>query len=154
MNIYVHQSQKRFPIDESSVSSVVLSVLEGEKQKADEVAIHFVGSRKICSLHEEYFQDPTLTDCISFPIDGPETKGYRVLGEVFICPEMGFKQLSTHDRAVESLLYEEFTLYVVHGLLHLLGYDDIEESDIAVMRAKEKFHMDRLRQTNKMLKVR
>jgi probable rRNA maturation factor len=144
MNTYVYQTQKRFPIDPDSVSAVVKSVLEGENQQADEVAIYFVGKSKICSLHAQYFDDPSLTDCISFPVDGPSTVGYRMLGEVFVCPEMGFKQLSTAERQDLNALYMEFTLYVVHGLLHLLGYDDIDPHDIAVMREKEKFHLSRL----------
>lgn len=151
MQISVYKTQKKFPIDAASVHPVVLSVLAGERQQADEVAVHFVGTQKICALHAQFFDDPSPTDCISFPIDDPSTFGYRVLGEVFICPETGFRFLPKDQRHTEKL-YEELTLYLVHGLLHLLGYDDIDPGDREVMRKTERFHMQRLKKANSLLK--
>lgn len=151
MHISVFNTQKRFPIDPSTVAPIVVTVLQGEKQKADEAAIHFVGKKKICDLHAQYFDDPSQTDCISFPIDDQETCGYRVLGEVFICPQTAFEYLKKHKKSQDEL-YEEITLYMVHGLLHLLGYDDIDQEDQKVMRQKEAFYMEKLKTKNLLLK--
>jgi len=151
VHISVFNTQKRFPIDTSGVAYVVATVLQGEKQKADEASVHFVGKKKICALHAQYFDDPSTTDCISFPIDPPDTCGYRVLGEVFVCPLTAFEYLKKHGKP-QSELYEEITLYVVHGLLHLLGYDDIDLEDQKVMRKKEEFYMKKLKAKNLLLK--
>jgi len=65
----------------------------------------------------------------------------RILGDVFVCPKTAIEYSKSHGGDV----YEELTLYVIHGLLHLMGYDDIEETDIVKMREAEKRHMNHLK---------
>jgi probable rRNA maturation factor len=141
MHVAIYNTQKRFPIDSLCVESVVKEVIHAEGRFCHEVAIHFVGRQKICSLHAEYFDDPSLTDCISFPIDNDDETSYIVLGEVFVCPATADQYVKVHG----GVLNEEIILYCVHGILHLLGYDDIEETDRQVMREREQFHMQNLR---------
>ena len=66
-------------------------------------------------------------------MDSAEDEGYRVMGDVFVCPETAHSYVATDGGNV----YKEITLYVVHGLLHLIGYDDIEDEDIMQMRNAE-----------------
>ena len=104
--------------------------------KCDEVIFHFVDSETISSLHKDYFNDPAPTDCISFPIDSPSkpSDGPLILGEVFVCPAVAKTYAEKHDLDP----YREVSLYIIHGVLHLLGYDDQEEDDEKKMRAEEK----------------
>jgi probable rRNA maturation factor len=141
MRVAIYNAQKHCSIDRKRVVRLVEGVLQAEKHQCGEVAIHFVCSQRISWLHAKYFGDPAVTDCISFPIDGTEAGPYSVLGEVFVCPETASHYIAEHG----GDLYEEIALYVVHGLLHLLGYDDIEESDQAAMRLQEQFHMKNLK---------
>lgn len=145
MQVTVFNKQKRFEIDEQAVNRLVKLVIQAEKRDCNEVVIHFVGTKKICSLHAQYFDDPSITDCISFPIDSEDSGPYSVLGEVFVCPETAASYVKKHG----GDLHEEIMLYVVHGLLHLLGYDDIEEADQKIMRERERFHMENLRSYTK-----
>lgn len=148
MKIKVFCKCKLLPIKISSVKKAVKAVLELEKTEYDEVSIYFVGIKTISSLHEEFFQDPTPTDCISFPIDGPKIgPQYSILGEVFICPEVAIQYAKKHS--IDPL--EEVTLYLVHGLLHLIGYDDIDPKDRNIMRKKEKRCMHSLKQENLLI---
>lgn len=126
---------------------MVISVLHKLHIRWDEVSIHFVTNRKLCKLHEEFFNDPSPTDCISFPIDGDGKSDYRVLGEVFVCPKTAIE----YAKKKQKDPYAETTLYVVHGLLHLLGYDDIHPKDRALMRRKERECMEHLRQEDLLL---
>lgn len=137
-----------------SAKSVVKHVLTTEGVETDEITIYFVTSPEICRLHAVFFRDPSPTDCISFPIDGAHSThdGYHVLGEVFICPHTAIKYLTTQTEEVTSDPYQETTLYLVHGLLHLIGYDDIEDKDCLKMRAAEKKHMEGLLSQNLLLK--
>lgn len=153
MDISVFNTQKRFTIEEASVAPIVSTLLSSEGVTADNVAVHFVGKKKICSLHAQYFDDPSPTDCITFPLDDRDdlSAGYKVLGEVFICPQVAFEYVSTHDGHAENL-YEEMTLYLVHGLLHLIGYDDIDIQDQKIMRQQEHVHMSRLKEQNTLLR--
>lgn len=122
--------------------AIVKEVLKVEKCPTNQVNIYFVTTEEISRLHQEFFGDPSTTDCITFPIDSPETapSDHHVLGEVFVCPQTAHTYLLSHPGSV----YEETTLYLVHGLLHLLGYDDLEPKARATMRAAEKRLMQHL----------
>lgn len=123
-------------------------VLAGENQTCDEVSIYFVETEEICSLHQTYFDDPSPTDCISFPLDDENEFGYRILGEVFVCPATAL--LYAQKKSIDP--YEEISLYIIHGLLHLIGYDDIEKKDRVQMRKAEARQMDRIKKLNLSLK--
>lgn len=149
MIINVSDEQTALKISVKQVKQLVQQVIESEGQTCSEVNIYFVDTPAICQLHEEFFNDPSPTDCISFPIDEHESEeGYRLLGEVFICPATAIDYASKH----QGNAYQESTLYIVHGLLHLMGYDDCEEEDISLMREAEKRHMHNLQLLNLQLK--
>ena len=73
-------------------------------------------------------------------MDGPEEKDYRVLGNVIVCPETAVDFIKLHG----GNFYHEVTLYVIHGLLHLIGYDDIDEEDRALMKSEEARYLEHL----------
>lgn len=123
--VHVHNSQKDLKIDKKKVQLLVQEVLAYLGSSHSEVSVYFVTERKICALHDQFFQDPSPTDCISFPLDDTH------LGEVFVCP----KAALTFDPTEP---YQETALYVIHGLLHCLGYDDLEPVEKRAMRKKEK----------------
>lgn len=145
----MRQQQKDLPLYKSSVKPVVLEVLAQEGVSTDEISVHFISNIAMCQLHEEFFNDPSPTDCITFPIDGKEGQslGYHVLGEIFICPRAAL------NFAPESV-FTELTLYLVHGILHLLGYDDIALNHRKKMRAAEERHMKNLLSKKLLLKGR
>jgi probable rRNA maturation factor len=148
MDIHVENQQNALQIDKDQVSSLVAAVLLYAGERCDEVAIHFVTIEHISALHKQFFDDPSPTDCISFPIDDKDpVGGYRVLGDVFVCPAIAIEY--AHSCNADS--YEEASLYVVHGLLHLMGYDDIEDAARVEMRAAEERHMKNLQQQKKIL---
>lgn len=108
---------------------MVSSVLKYLDVECEEVALYFVSTKTICELHDQFFQDPSPTDCISFPLGKPH------LGEIFVCPQAAIDY---------GAPYPETTLYIIHGLLHLIGYDDLNPKDKRVMRKKEKSCMAHL----------
>ena len=108
-----------------------------EGRNYDEVSISFVGQKEMCRLHELYFDDPSPTDCISFPLDNGEESEYTVLGEVVIMPATAARWSKSHG----TDFWRELALYIIHGLLHLLGYDDRDRRTRSQMRAKEKKYL-------------
>lgn len=146
MIIDVVDRQKALKFSLALVKSIVKQVINEEQQKCHEVSICFVDTANICELHEQFFDDPSPTDCISFPMD-EEGEPYRVLGEVFVCPETALEYAKSHQLDP----YEETTLYIVHGLLHLMGYRDMDEEDIVQMRQAEQRHMTKLKEMNLVL---
>ncbi|NNM43844.1 MAG: rRNA maturation RNase YbeY [Chlamydiae bacterium] len=137
MKIFVKNKQKSLSLQTASVKAITRFVLEEiYSVTCDQVSIHFVSTKTMQKLHEDFFDDPSETDCISFPIDSPwdQKSPCSVLGEIFVCPNTAIKYTDLHGG--DPL--EETTLYIVHGLLHLLGYDDIDPKDRKEMRKQEK----------------
>ena len=111
--IVVVNRQKDLPIESSSVKKIV-SFLCKEKRVSKQVVVHLVSKKKICQLHAQFFNDPTPTDCISFPLDDD-----KFLGEIFVCPRVAKEYDPSHP-------HRETALYIIHSFLHLLGYDDTD----------------------------
>lgn len=149
MFVQVTSSQNIIKVDPLQIETIVACVLKEKQVHCDEVSIHFASQEEITDMHGEFFDDPTPTDCITFPIDdSDEEEFYKVLGEVFVCPEVALNYAHEH----QLLFEEELTLYIVHGLLHLLGFDDIEEEDRIEMRKQEAFLMHLLKSQDLILK--
>lgn len=139
MKIQIFDRQKALKISKPAIKKIIREALRFEKETCDEVTVHLISNVEMCNLHAEYFNDPSPTDCISFPLDGPE-EDYRILGEIFVCPEIAIE----FTKKKGGNPYLETTLYIIHGLLHLMGYDDISKNDRIEMRAAEKKHLDHL----------
>lgn len=148
MIVNVANEQSALLISVDQVQKLVQQTLSYAKERCDEISVHFVDTPTISQLHHQFFNDPSTTDCISFPIDESDEEGeYRLLGEIFVCPETALAFVKKNG----GNAYEEISLYIVHGLLHLMGYDDIEEEEIAEMRKKEAEHMEHLRSLSLLL---
>lgn len=132
MKILISNEQDDLAIPALFFEKMVALLIESEAVRCDEIHLNFVDEKTITQLHADYFDDPTPTDCITFPIDDANAP-YRLLGEVVVCPLTALKYTELHGGDVQ----EELMLYVIHGLLHLLGYDDIEEEDREAMRQAE-----------------
>jgi probable rRNA maturation factor len=144
VKITVANTQRDLKIHTQRVRTTVAFLLEFLGVTCDEVSICFVSEKKLCQLHACFFNDPSPTDCITFPIDTPGTKGYSFLGEIFISP----KAALLYD---PKKPYDELTLYLTHGILHLIGYDDMDPKNRKKMRAMEKKCMASLKKKSLLL---
>lgn len=90
-----------------------------------EVSIAFVGDQKIKKLNQAYRGTDKVTDILSFAGDG------NLLGELIINYNQIKKQAQTQKKTVTS----ELVFIVVHGLLHLIGYEDDTEEQLEQMKA-------------------
>lgn len=150
MKVDIINKQEALIIIPSQVRRLVKVVILGEKVICNEVAIHFIDTKEISALHSQFFNDPSTKDCISFPLDEPHDCkiDYLVLGDVFVCPETAIEYSAR--KSLEP--YREVSLYIVHGLLHLMGYDDMDVSSKRKMRTAEKRHMSCLEKLGFILK--
>jgi probable rRNA maturation factor len=87
------------------------------------------------AYHEKYLGEPGPTDVLSFPMDElrPPADGEEpaagLLGDIVLCPEVADRQAREHQRSTS----EEAEYLLVHGLLHLLGYDHASLEEQAEM---------------------
>jgi probable rRNA maturation factor len=134
VNVHVKNSQKDLKIKPQQIKRLVHSFLEFHQISYSEITIHLVTDKKMCRIHEDFFDDPSSTDCMTFPVDPIDTED-AVLGDIFVCPKVALEF---------DAPYKELSLYIIHGLLHILGYDDIDSEDRKRMRMAEKKEMTRL----------
>ena len=117
------------PVDEEALTELALRTLQGEGVKTGELSVSFVTPHEIAELHERFMGEEGPTDVLSFPQEDT-----YLLGDVVICPEVAAES----DPDVES----EVQLLLVHGILHLLGYDHEEEAERAQMWARQEHYME------------
>lgn len=124
-------------IDKKKITLICETFLQVFKKSRVDVSLAFVGDAKIRNLNRQYRGHDKTTDVLSFA--GAEWEG-NLLGEIIINPNelkhlnkyqeilkfVGFSYPPKNLKAAEKYL---FYFILVHGLLHLIGYDDSEESD-------------------------
>ena len=104
-------------VDEEAAAALARAVLEAEGVSDGELGIAFVPAAEMRELKRAHLGVDEATDVLSFPIDGREelpTGVPRALGDVVLCPEV---------------VGDEWRAPLVHGLLHLLGYDHGDEME-------------------------
>ena len=104
-------------VEEEAAAALARRVLASEGIVDGELGIAFVGLDEMCSLKKEHLGIDEATDVLSFPIDGRDglPAGVpRALGDVVLCPQVVGK---------------EWRRPLVHGLLHLLGFDHGDEME-------------------------
>ena len=131
-------------LDRAIIETLLDQVMAEEGLERCLLNVLLVDARTSSALHLEHFGDPEPTDVMSFP-DGsfdPEHER-RNLGDLAICPDVARRVVAPRPGADdpvirERLVAEECILYLVHGLLHLLGHDDQHEDDRAEMWRRQR----------------
>ena len=108
-------------------------VAESEIRRIGDVNVIFCSDRYILDINMKYLQHDYFTDIITFDY----CEGDRLSGDLFISID------SVRENAVEygASFEEELHRVLVHGILHLIGYDDHTEEQITQMRAKEDYYL-------------
>jgi probable rRNA maturation factor len=117
-------------VDVDGLAELARRTLRAEGIEDAELSLSFVDEAEIEDLHVRYLHEPGPTDVLSFPLDGEDDRGVRVLGDVVISPVVAARN-NPDDPA------GELRLLVVHGVLHLLGYDHEEDAERAEMWSRQ-----------------
>jgi probable rRNA maturation factor len=105
---------------------LAISTLRSEGVSTAELSVSLVEPAEMADLHERYMGESGPTDVLSFPQDDEAPPGQRrLLGDVVICPAMASERSGD--------LQAEIRLLLVHGILHLLGYDHQEDEERKAM---------------------
>lgn len=113
-------------LDVGAWADLAEAVLRAENVTAGELNLVIVDPDEMARLNAEHMGEDGPTDVLSFPLDGadPHPIGARMVGDVVVCPACAGP--------------DGLALLVVHGVLHLLGYDHAEAADAARMQARER----------------
>lgn len=140
--------EQSMPIDAGRWAALARAVLYDEGVRAPaELSLWFVDEDEIAVLNEEHLGETGPTDVLSFPLDASDDEPFvdgmpLLLGDVFICPAVAARNASahtgTHAPVHTGTVDDELALLVVHGVLHILGYDHAEPGEEAAMQAHER----------------
>jgi len=109
------------------------AALHGRRQRA-ELTIRIVGKRESRALNRRYRDIDKPTNVLSFPADGVAAIAPDLLGDIVICAPLVAAEASAQGKSPRAHWHH----LVVHGVLHLLGYDHVAESDAQTMEDLER----------------
>jgi len=164
VEVFGADEQDDQPIDLEAMVSLATQVLEAEGVRGPaEVSLLFVDEPAMAALNERFMHKQGPTDVLSFPIeddllpsgrfpdsgtpgpgmtDEPVSSPLTLLGDVVVCPAVAERHRLEH----EVSLVDELALLVVHGMLHLLGWDHQVDAEAERMEARERHLLSRFHQ--------
>ena len=136
MEILITNECPKINVDIGEIELQIGKILTTLDCNDHEISILFIGDQGIRDLNHQFRGIDRPTDVLSFPQisdDEPEPPGAPVLGDVAISLETARQQSEDHGLSLK----EELTLLLIHGILHLLGYDhEISRQEEDRMRNK------------------
>ena len=144
--IEITDQQSLLNLDNEQLIDTARMLLTAEQVKSATLSLVFVEDGEIHQINRDFLQHDYPTDVISFLLnqrqnsslsdtpDSPRGVGQHLEGEIIISTETAIRESRDYNWSPGK----ETLLYLIHGLLHLAGYDDLTDDDCALMRRREK----------------
>jgi probable rRNA maturation factor len=124
-------NRQSMSVDEDGLTALARETLRAEGLPSRvELSVSFVDEVEMADLHVRYMDEAGPTDVLSFPLDEVDDRGVRLLGDVIVAPSVAARN-NPDDPA------GEVRLLLVHGILHVLGYDHEDDAERAEMWARQ-----------------
>jgi len=136
-HVSITNAQSTHPIDSDRLEGAVRTILAKEGAKSATVSVAIVDNATIHRLNREYLKHDEPTDVLSFVLDENEK---TLDGEVVVSADTAAATAARFGWTAD----DEVLLYVVHGTLHLLGYDDRQPDALRQMRDRERHYLGTL----------
>ncbi|MCC7076025.1 MAG: rRNA maturation RNase YbeY [Acidimicrobiia bacterium] len=147
-DVFFADEQSVRPVDGTRLCALAEHVLTEESiHRSAELSIMTVDRETMAGLNRRFMGRDMPTDVLAFPIEddargrAAQEEGEELpllLGDVVVCPDVAFENVSGDTADFET----ELDLLVVHGVLHLLGYDHVQDSDAERMESRERELLD------------
>ena len=132
INLDVQREVEALPKNEELLKWLK-ETLVSEQHGDTELTIRFVDEKESASLNEQYRYKKDSTNILSFPFEAPAEVELNLLGDLIICSDVVKKEAAQQQK--DELAH--WAHIVVHGTLHLLGYDHLTDEQANIMEAKE-----------------
>ena len=136
--IKIASPQNVIALDRRRLREIAKTVLRGENIASAAISLAFVDNPTIHRLNKQFLNHDEPTDVLSFPYSAANAK--KLEGELVIGVEVAQQQAAERGNDVQA----ELALYVIHGLLHLCGYDDKSAGAENEMRQRERHYLMQL----------
>ena len=140
MEIIFENLQKKVALNPPQILKLAKTILRHEGVDCASLSIVFVSRQRIKALNKKFLGRDYTTDVLAFDLSDEalsksktRRKPRAILGDIVISTDA----VLGNARAYKTGLSEELALYVIHGILHLLGFDDCKTQDAQKMRRKE-----------------
>lgn len=139
LTLIIKNPQKKIPVDFGKIKKTVRDIVSTQGlAKTGEINISFIGDGLIKKLNSRFHGCDFPTDVLAFDLSSDKK---RLCADIYISADTAVRNSKIFRTDPVSEIY----LYVIHGLLHIAGYDDHLPRDIRIMRGKEEFYLNRLK---------
>ncbi len=125
-------SKSKFIPDQQQFQNWVDAVLTDESQHS-EIVIRVIDEDEMIEYNEQYRHKSGATNILSFPFEAPDSVESDLLGDLLVCAPV----IETESKQQKKTLENHWAHIIVHGVLHLIGYDHINDMDAEEMEALE-----------------
>jgi probable rRNA maturation factor len=133
ITVHIARNFKDIEIRMSELRKLVKAICNRFKLLKTTVSIAIVDEAQIRKLNNQFLNSKSTTDCLSFDLSDDEVSQSPKLLELIVNGEMAVRQANLRGHSSEA----ELALYITHGLLHHLGFDDSTESQARKMHDME-----------------
>jgi probable rRNA maturation factor len=130
LTVNISSSQTALRIPRKKITALVEFTASAEAAQLEEVDIAVVTSRRIAALNRRYLKHSGATDVLSFDLSAP---GGGLVVQVIVCADIAAGEARLRRISPQR----ELMLYIVHGLLHVMGYDDTTPQAAEKMYARQ-----------------
>ena len=132
IDVEVNSSSTKIPGVEQ-IELWIASALRSDELTEAEVSVYIVDESESQELNHQYRGKNKPTNVLSFPADIPDEVGVPLLGDLVVCAPVVEREAQEQGKTLEA----HWAHMLIHGTLHLLGFDHIEEDEAEVMEALE-----------------
>ncbi len=138
LHIDFYNEHNLYAPNESDIHTWLTSVLNAQDILKAEISISIVSQEEMTALNHQYRNKNKVTNILSFPFEAPpglpkEAQMANFLGDLVICSD----QLALEAETQRKMLEHHWCHILIHGILHLLGYDHISEKEALEMESLE-----------------
>jgi rRNA maturation RNase YbeY len=136
MEIFFHNEDVKIEVKEKErIRKWIEDTVKSEGKKGETINIILTSNSNILSLNKKYLNRNYMTDIIAFNYNRENI----ISGDLFLNPDT----IKKNAKKYKTIFAEEINRVIIHGVLHLIGYDDKKEEEKKVMREKENFYLDK-----------
>lgn len=138
IRVTIANRQRHVRVKLDWLRSITRQVLKGERIADADISLALLDDSAIHRINKQFLNHNEPTDVITFPWSDPDRMPLQ--GELLISAETASRTARSLDHAATH----EIALYVIHGLLHLCGYDDLAPAARRRMRRRERYYLKQL----------
>ncbi|MCE5276921.1 MAG: rRNA maturation RNase YbeY [Planctomycetaceae bacterium] len=128
--VRISSTQRALRVPRKAIATLVAFVARRQRARLGEVDVAVVDARQIAAVNRRYLRHAGATDVISFDLTTP---GQPIEAQIIVCGPLAVREARRRGIAPTH----ELLLYVLHGLLHVMGYDDQSADAAAAMAARQ-----------------